>query len=60
MQDGVLPTGNSAAGGIVDLNQRNISKFSCYRDSLFDEAEALLLLHFNRSNDLFLPSRRIQ
>jgi hypothetical protein len=43
MQDGVLPAGNSVAGGMADLHQRSISKFSCYRDGLFDEAEEGLL-----------------
>jgi hypothetical protein len=39
VQDSVLPAGNSVAGGMTDLHHRSISKFSCYRDSLFDEAE---------------------
>ncbi|EMA54432.1 hypothetical protein C450_06375 [Halococcus salifodinae DSM 8989] len=39
VQDGVLPAGNSVAGGMADLHQRCISKFSCDRDSQFDEAE---------------------
>src|SRR5699024_11015685 len=43
VQDGVLPAGNTVAGRIADLDQRCISKFSCNRDSLFDEAEENLL-----------------
>jgi hypothetical protein len=43
MQDGVLPAGNSVAGRMADLHQRSISKFSCDRDGLFDEAEEGLL-----------------
>jgi hypothetical protein len=43
MQDSAFPAGNSVAGGMADLHQRRISKFSCYRDSLFDEAEESLL-----------------
>jgi hypothetical protein len=43
MQDGVFPAGNSVAGGMTDLHQRCISKYTCYRDSLFDEAEENLL-----------------
>jgi hypothetical protein len=42
-QDGVLPAGNSVAGGMADLHHRSISEFSCYRDGLFDEAEEDLL-----------------
>jgi hypothetical protein len=30
--DGVLQAGDSVAGGITDLYQRRISKFSCDRD----------------------------
>jgi hypothetical protein len=43
VQDGVLSAGNSAAGRIADLHQSCISKFSCNRDGLFDEAEENLL-----------------
>ena len=43
VQDGVLSAGNGVAGGMADLHQRCISKFSCDRDSLFDEAEENLL-----------------
>jgi hypothetical protein len=43
MLDDVLPAANSVAGKIADLHQRRISKFSCYRDGLFDEAEESLL-----------------
>jgi len=43
VQDGVLSAGNSVAGRIADLHQCCISKFSCNRDGLFDEAEENLL-----------------
>ena len=43
VQDGMLPAGNSVAGRMTDLHYRCISKFSCNRDSLFDEAEENLL-----------------
>jgi hypothetical protein len=43
VQDSMLPAGNSVAGGMADLHHRGISKFSCYRDSLFDGAEENLL-----------------
>jgi len=43
MQDPVFPTGNSVAGGMTDLHHRCISRFSCYREGLFDEAEENLL-----------------
>ena len=39
VQDGVLPAGNSVAGGTADLHQCCIIEFSCDRDGLFDEAE---------------------
>jgi hypothetical protein len=43
VQDSVLPAGNSVAGRMTDLHYRCISKFSCYRDSLLDEAKENLL-----------------
>ena len=52
MQDGVLPAGNSVAGRMADLHQCSISKFSCYRDSLLDEAEECFL-HNDRSSASF-------
>jgi hypothetical protein len=39
VQDGVLPAGDSVAGGMADLHHCTISKFSCYRDGLLNEAE---------------------
>jgi hypothetical protein len=52
MQDSVLPAGNGVAGGMADLHQRSISKFSCYRDGLFDEAEERLLYRNTSSASL--------
>ena len=43
VQDSILPAGNSVASGMADLHQRSISKFSCDRDGLFDEAEESFL-----------------
>lgn len=60
VQDEVLPTGNRVASGMTDLHHCTISKFSSYRDSLFDEAEKTfctkrpLLLHFRHSTELSL------
>jgi len=55
MQDSVLQAGNSVAGGMTDLHYRCISRFSCYREGLFDEAEENLL-HKDASSASFQSS----